>query len=54
MYNVTKKIANSDAVVNKDRFILVWTTVMLNIFIQFLEEQHELGKRADTGFKSES
>ena len=46
-----KKSANSDAAASKDRFILAWTTVMLDTFIKLLEEQHDLGKRADTGFK---
>lgn len=39
-----KKNANSNATASSDRFILAWTTVLLDIFIKLLKEQHDLGK----------
>lgn len=34
--------------------LLVWSDDMIAVFLQLLEEQHDLGKRSDTGFKPES
>lgn len=51
MHNTIKKTANSDRVINKDRIILVGTTIVLDTVIQLLEKPYELEKRADTRFK---
>lgn len=37
-----------------DTVVLVWSDVMITNFLQLLEEQHDLGKRSDTGFKPEA
>lgn len=34
--------------------VLVWSDGMITIFLQLLEEQHDLGKRSDTRFKPEA
>lgn len=38
----------------EDPFVLSWNDKMLDIFIDALEKQHDLGKRSDTGFKPEA
>ena len=35
-------------------FVLSWTDAMHDTFIDALENQHDLGKRSDTGFKPEA
>lgn len=42
-HNATKGNANGDATASTNRFILAWTTVMLDTFIKLLEEQHDVG-----------
>lgn len=36
------------------RVVLVWSDDMVAVFLRLLEEQHDIGKRSDTGFKPES
>ena len=31
--------------------VLVWSDDMVAVFLRLLEEQHDIGKRSDTGFK---
>lgn len=38
----------------EDPFVLNWSDKMNDIFMDALEKQHDLGKRSDTGFKSEA
>lgn len=33
--------------------VLVWSDDMAAVFLQLLEEQHDIGKRSDNGFKPE-
>ena len=34
--------------------VLVWSDSMIATFLRLLEEQHDLGKRSNTGFKPEA
>lgn len=38
----------------ENSFVFNWTETMHDTFIEALENQHNLGKRSDTGFKAEA